>query len=39
VRDQVSRQYKTTGKTMVLNILIFNFFERTREDGLWTEWQ
>jgi hypothetical protein len=32
VRDQVSLPYRTTGKIIVLNILIFMFFESNRED-------
>jgi hypothetical protein len=32
VPDQVSHQYKTTGKIMVLYILIFKFLERRQED-------
>jgi len=31
VRDQVSHPYKTTGKIMVLYILIFTFLYRRRE--------
>jgi hypothetical protein len=30
--DQVSHPYKTTGKIIVLNILIFTFLYRRRED-------
>jgi Na+-transporting NADH:ubiquinone oxidoreductase subunit NqrE len=39
VRDQVSRPYKTTGKIIVLYILIFTSSESRREDKRsWTEW-
>jgi hypothetical protein len=38
VRDQVSHPYKTTGKSIVLYILIFTFLYGRREDRFWTEW-
>jgi hypothetical protein len=39
VRDQVSHPYSTTGKSTVLYILIFRFFDMRRENKtLWTEW-
>jgi hypothetical protein len=38
VRNQVSHPYSTTGKIIVLYILIFRFFYMRREDKrLWTE--
>jgi hypothetical protein len=38
VRDQVSYPYRTTGKIIVLHILIFKFFDSNREDRrFWTE--
>jgi len=39
VRDQVSHQYKTTAKTMIMYILIFKCIQSGREDRLGTEWQ
>jgi hypothetical protein len=40
VRDRVSHPYKTTGKIMVLYILILEFLERRWEEkSFWTEWQ
>jgi hypothetical protein len=39
VRDQVSHPYKTTGKTVVLYIIIFMFLDGRRENRrLLTEW-
>jgi hypothetical protein len=39
VRDQVSHQYRTTGKIIVLYILIFKFFDSNRQERrFWTEW-
>jgi hypothetical protein len=38
VRDQVSHPYSTTGKIIVLYVLIFRCFDMTREDKrFWTE--
>jgi hypothetical protein len=38
VRDLVSHPYRTTGKIIVLYILIYNFFDSRREDRrFWTE--
>jgi hypothetical protein len=40
VRDQVSHPYSTTGKILVMFILIFRFFDMRQEDRrFWTEWQ
>ena len=39
VSDQVSHPYKTTGKIIVLNILIFKFLDTNLEDKIFcTEW-
>jgi hypothetical protein len=40
VSDQVSHPYWTTGKKILLYILIFTFFDSKQEDKMfWTEWQ
>jgi uncharacterized membrane protein len=39
VRDYVSHPYRTTGKIIVMHILIFIFLDSRREDNrFWTEW-
>jgi hypothetical protein len=39
IRDQVSHQYRTTSKIVVLCILIYTFLDSRQEDiRLWTEW-
>ena len=39
VNDQVSHPYKTTGKIIILYILIFKFFDSNLEDKRFcTEW-
>jgi hypothetical protein len=39
VRDQVTHQYRTTGKSIALCILIFIFLDSRREEKIfWTEW-
>jgi hypothetical protein len=39
VRNKVSHPYRTTGKIIVLCILIFKFFDSNREDRrFWTKW-
>jgi hypothetical protein len=38
-RDQVSHPYRTTGKIIILHILIFMFSDSRGEDKrFWTEW-
>jgi hypothetical protein len=40
VRDKVSHPYRTSGKIIILYIVIFTSFDSRREDKrLWTEWQ
>jgi hypothetical protein len=37
--NQVSHSYRTTGKIIILYIIIFMFLDSRREDkGFWTEW-
>jgi hypothetical protein len=37
-RDQVLHPYRTTGKIIVLHILMFKFLDNRREDKMfWTE--
>jgi hypothetical protein len=39
VIDQVSHPYRTTGKIIVLYILMFKFFNSNQEDRrFWTKW-
>jgi hypothetical protein len=39
VRDQVSHPYKTTGKIIVLYVLIIKLVDSRQEDRrFWTEW-
>jgi hypothetical protein len=39
IREQVSHPYRTTGKIIVLYILMFTFFDKRREDKMfWNEW-
>jgi hypothetical protein len=39
VRDQVSHPYRSTGKIILLYIVIFTFLDSRREDKrFWTEW-
>jgi hypothetical protein len=40
VRDNVSHPHRTTGKIIILYILMFTFLYGTREDkSFWAEWQ
>jgi hypothetical protein len=38
VRDRVSHPYETTGKIIVLSILVYTFINRRGDRGFWNEW-